>query len=363
MKPRAFQDALERDLGDLGYDLQFRSIEYPYPIDGFPLTDHSLPKCTGGVWDESMEHPEDVENPEVSEYYGKIGDFVGKLTDEDIFVVHMSPITRAVLQRATNLRLIACCRGGPKNINLVAATERGIPVVNTPGRNSTTVAEFTVGLLLAHAHYIARGHAFLMQGVWKVGAYRDERVGQDLGGRTVGIVGLGKIGQETARMLSGFRVRLQTFDPYVKDEVLQSLGAQRVSLEKLMRESDFVVLSARLSSETSKMIGAREIAEMKPTAYLVNAGRGGLLDYDALRKALMEKRIAGAALDVYDAEPPVQDDVLLKLPNVTVTPHIGGASIDVLYKASGMLAAEIRRFLRGEPLQYCLNPEIWKERH
>jgi D-3-phosphoglycerate dehydrogenase len=358
MKPEVFQDVLERRLAGEGYDLEFRTIEYPYPIEEFTLADYTLPTRTGGVWDEAIEHPErEIHGAEVSEYYGEIDGFVGKITDEDILIVHMSPITRAVLAQAKNLRLIACCRGGPKNINVVTATERAIPVVNTPGRNSTAVAEFTVGLLLAHTRYIARGHAHLWKGIWKVGAYRDRHLGPELCGRAVGIVGLGNIGQEIAKMLSGFRVRLCAYDPYVGDEIFQALAVERVSLDGLLRKSDFVILAARLTPSTTRMIGARELALMKPGAYLVNTARGGLLDYDALRCALRENRIAGAALDVFGEEPPLRDDPLLQMPNVTFTPHIGGASVDVLHNAAETIGGEVLRFLRGEPLHHCLNPE------
>ena len=361
MKPQVFQDALERHLADEGYDLAFRTIEYPYPIDSLALGDYTLPTRTGGVWDDAMDHPEsEAQDAEISEYYGDIDHLLGKVRDEDILVVHMAPVTRAVLAQAQNLRFIACCRGGPKNINIAAATERGIPVVNAPGRNAVAVAEFTVGLLLAHTRYIARGYAHLVHGIWKVGAYRDRYVGPELRGRTVGLVGLGHIGQEIATTLSGFRARLCAYDPYVGDDAFQALSIESVSLDDLLQNSDFVILSARLTPETTGMIGARELALMQPTAYLVNTARGGLVDYDALRRALQEGRIAGAALDVFGEEPPLRDEPLLQMPNVTVTPHIGGASVDVLYNAADILAGEVRRFLRGEPLRHCLNPASLK---
>jgi len=126
----------------------------------------------------------------------------------------------------------------------------------------------------------------------------------------------------------------------------------------LLHQSDFVILSARLTPETTKMLGTNELALMKSTAYLVNAARGGLVDYNALRHALQEKRIAGAALDVFGEEPPLRDDPLLQMPNVTATPHIGGASIDVLHYAAKVLADEVHRFVRGEPLHHCLNPQV-----
>lgn len=360
MKPEAFRDALVRQLTDEPYELDFRIVEHPYPVEEFPLTNYTSRTQSGGVWDEPKRHPEEQsQNAEVSEYYGGIDEFVGKIADADILLVHSAPITRAVLNDARNLKLIACCRGGPKNVNIEAATERGIPVVNTPGRNAVAVAEFTIGLLLAHTRYIARGHAHLIRGIWKAGVYRDEYVGPQLHKRTVGIVGLGSVGCEMARILGkGFQVRLLVHDPYVAEDSVQSLGAETVSLDTLLRESDFVILSARLTPETTTMITERELTLMKPSAYLVNTARGGLVDYDALLQALQERRIAGAALDVFGEEPPVRDYPLLRMPNVTVTPHIGGAAIDVLYYAADTLAGEVHRFVRGEPLCNCLNPTV-----
>jgi D-3-phosphoglycerate dehydrogenase len=358
MQPLAFQEALQEQLADLDYNLEFRTVEFSYPIEGFPLVDYQLPPRLGGGWDDPTDYPEsELEVSEINEYYGQIDDFVGQIKDEEILVVHMSPIPRAVLEQARNLKLIACCRGGPTNINLAAATELGIRVVNAPGRNAVAVAEFILGLLITQTRHITEGHVGLtQQGTWKIGLYRGENAGPEISGRTVGIIGLGNIGRALARLLSGFQVQLLAHDPYVDEDVFESLNVKRTPLEILYQASDFVLLAARLTEETRGMVGQEEMALMKPTAYLVNAARGGLLDYDALRQALEEKRIAGAALDVYDREPPLREEPLLRMPNVTVTPHIAGASLDVFRNAAKMLAADIRRFLRGEPLQNCLEP-------
>jgi D-3-phosphoglycerate dehydrogenase len=338
--------------------LDFRLVEYPYPIDHFAMVEHPLPPRLGGGWDDATAYPEsELRVQEIEEYYGQVNDFVGKITDEDILVVHMAPITRAVLEQAQNLKLIACSRGGPKNINLAAATACGIPVVNTPGRNATAVAEFILGLLIAQTRHITQGHLSLTEGIWNIGLYRGENAGPEISGRTVGLIGLGNIGRALARLLSGFRVKLLVHDPYVADEVFDSLHALRTPLDELFQTADFVILAARLTEETTGMVGSRELALMKPTAYLVNAARGGLVDYAALRQILRERRLAGAAFDVYDIEPLQRDEPLLQMFNVTATPHIAGASQDVLYHAAGVLAGDIGRFLRGEPLQNCLNPQ------
>jgi D-3-phosphoglycerate dehydrogenase len=363
MKPGAFIKALKDQFESLDYQLQFRTIQYPYPLEDFPLVDHPLPSQTGGCWDELEFHDEKIGSAsQISEYYGPLDRLVPEVEREDILIVHLAPVTRQVLERALRLRLIVCCRSGPKNIDLAVATERGIPVLFTPGRHAVAVAEYTVGLLLSHTRYIARGHAHLVQGIWKVGAYRDDYVGPQLCGRTVGIVGLGNIGQHVAALLSGFQTRTCAFDPYAADEIFADLGVKRLPLDRLLRQADFVLLTARLTRESAGMIGDRELGLMKSTAYLVNTARGGLVDYQALRRALEEHRIAGAALDVFDVEPPTRDEMLLRLPNVTVTPHIAGASVDVLQNAASMASADVRRFVQGQQPLHCSNPETLARR-
>lgn len=360
MIPQAFQDALEQRLAGEHSELDFRTVEYPYPVDGLPLPDTILPTKSEGAWDGVISQPRgEDETAEVSEYYGEINHFVGRVTDEDILIVHLAPITRAVLEAAKNLKLIACCRGGPKNINVDAATRLGIAVVNTPGRNSLAVAEFAVGALLAHTRNIVRGHEQMVQGIWNIGAYRYEHVGPQLRRRTAGIIGLGNVGKEISRILSsGFQARVIAYDPYVAASQMEAFGATKVELDTLLRQSDFVFLCARLTPESAGMIGARELARMKPTAYVVNTARGGILDYHALTEVLRERRIAGATLDVFAGEPLARDDRLLQLDNVTLTPHIAGASCDVLQHCAGTIAEEVWRFLHGEPLRNCLNPQV-----
>lgn len=362
MKPRAFQEVLERRLADQDYDLMFRSIEYPYPIEQFNLVDYPLPERNNGVWDDAIykagDGP-DFSTAEVNEYYGRVNDLVGKIQDEDILIVHSAPVPRAALDSATNLKLIACCRGGPTNINIAAATERGIPVINAPGRNAWAVAEFTIGLLLSHIRQINRASMDLTEGIWRIGVYHEGRVGPELHERTVGLIGVGNVGRRLARILNGFEVQLLGHDPYVGDEVFEPLHIRRTPLDQLLQSADFVILAARLTPETRGMIGRRELALMKPTAYLVNTARGKLVDYAALRQVLEEGRIAGAVLDVYPVEPPMREDILFHLPNVSATPHIAGGSADVLRNATDILAEDISRFLRGEPLLHCINPEVY----
>jgi D-3-phosphoglycerate dehydrogenase len=362
IKPQLVQRVVEERLSDTGYTLRFRSIEYPYPVEAFPLSDRTSAGKTGGAWDGTAPASETEPHSRVTEYYGGIDSLVGELADTDLLLVHMAPVTRVALDGALDLKLIACCRGGPHNVDVDAATERGIPVINTPGRNAVAVAEFTIGLLISHVRRIADGHHGLQQGRWKIDVYHDRYVGPELRGRTAGIIGLGNIGREVAVILRAFGVHVCGHDPYVEGKVFRPLKVERLPLHDLLKRSDFVLLCARLTSENAGMIGARELAMMKPNAYFISTARGGLVDYDALRQALSEERIAGAALDVYDQEPLLQDDPLLTMSNVTLTPHVAGASADVVRHSCNMLAADVRRFLQGRPLRHCANPTAYRPR-
>ena len=217
-----------------------------------------------------------------------------------------------------------------------------------------------MGTLLAHTRNIVRGHEQMRQGIWKIGAYQYAHVGPQLRSRTAGIIGLGKVGTKLARILSlGFQARVIAYDPYVAASQMEAFGAAKVQqLDTLLEDSDFVFLCARLTAETASMIGARELALMKPSAYFVNTARGVIVDQQALTRALQEKRIAGATLDVFAGEPLARGDQLLQLDNVTLTPHIAGASRDVLQYCADVAAEEVQCFLHGEPMRNCLNPQV-----
>ena len=294
----------------------------------------------------------------------EIGEFVGdpeetaaliESVDPHVLIVHMAPLSSAVLSRAKSLRAIAVTRGGPININVRAATRRGIPVFSTPGRNAETVAEFTVGLIIAHLKHIAVAHAALSQGNWRTDLYHYTNAAVELGGKTLGVIGFGAIGRRVVKMFSGFDLRFLVVDPHVQDKSAFGEEVRFVSFDEALSESDILSLHARVTPETAGMIGEKELRKMKPTSHLINTARGPLVDYQALYKALVEGWIAGAALDTFAVEPPSASDPLLKLPNVTLTPHIAGSSRETVHRAIDQLTAELARFLRTGDTSSAMN--------
>lgn len=266
------------------------------------------------------------------------------VADFDIVVVQFAPISRAFIEAATKLRVIAVLRGGTENIDIAFATQRGIAVLNTPGRLARAVAECTVGLILTEIRNLARGHARLAAGKWDRAFPNSDDI-PELYRRTVGLVGYGAVGQLVAGFLQAFGCRILAFDPHFKGE---PTPAVLTSLPTLLGESDVVSLHARLCAETQHLIGAKELALMKPGAVLVNTARSGLVDEAALVSALAERRIMGAALDVFDTEPLPAGHPFLRLDNVTLTPHLAGSTRDGFRNSPVLMAGHLSRMLHGD---------------
>jgi D-3-phosphoglycerate dehydrogenase len=296
-----------------------------------------------------------IHNAEIAEFVGDPAEIADFVRDADAILTHVGPVTRSVIEAAKNLQIIGCCRGGPVNVNVAAATARGIPVVNAPGRNAQAVIEFTLGLMLTECRGIARAHSALANGVWQGELYRYNRTGNELQGQTVGLIGLGAIAQGLVPYLKPFGMRILTFDPYVTPARCVELGVEQVDFATLLAESDIVSIHARVTPETTKLMGAKEFAQMKSGAYFINTARGPLVDYDALYAALNAGHLAGAGLDTFAQEPPPVDWPLLKLPNVTLTPHIAGASKESAERGAVLVAQDIANFVAGRPLAYCVN--------
>lgn len=276
----------------------------------------------------------------------EIGDFIA---DAEVFINHLAPVTAPMLDAHPRLKLIAVCRGGPVNIDMDAARERGVTVVNTPGRNAAAVAEFTIGMILAQTRLITLGHTSLAAGNWRGDLYCADITGTELSAMTVGVVGYGQIGIRVVRLLKAFGCRILVADPYVQlSPSDRDDGITKVALDELLARSDVVTLHARVTPETTGFIGQRELALMKKSAHLVNTARGPLVDYEALYEALRDGGIRGAALETFAVEPVPPDWPLLALPNVTLTPHIAGASQQTVDRSAGMIAEEIRRYVEGE---------------
>ena len=271
----------------------------------------------------------------------------------DVLITQFCTVPAALLEAAPNLKVVGVLRAGVENVDVAAATARGVLVLNTPGRNADAVADFAVGMLIAEARNICRGHHGLKQGRW-LREYPNSGHIPDLPGKTVGIVGLGEIGRKVARRLAGFEVALLAYDPFVKEA---PAGIRLVDLPTLLSESDFVTVHARLTKETEGLISRPLIARMKPTAYLVNTSRSALVDEGALYEALRDGKIAGAALDVFDKEPPGEDYPLVRLDNVTLTPHMAGGSNDAFFNCPKLLAAEVAKLLKGGEPRPVVNRE------
>jgi D-3-phosphoglycerate dehydrogenase len=290
----------------------------------------------------------------------------------EIAVVEYEEVTADVLAAATRLRLLGCCRNEPAaSVDVEAASALGIPVLFTPGRNAVSVAEYTLGLMLAASRHIAQAH-YVFRELTAVDSRRDvtsewllepdapfERFrGPELFGRTLGLLGLGAIGGELARRCLALGMEVVAFDPYAPEQE----GVRSAGLLETAAAADFLVLAARVTPETTGIVSAEVLSVMKPTAYFVNTARAALADYDALVQALRERRIAGAALDVYPLEPLPPDSPLLELDNVVLSPHLAGASIDVPRHHSRQLTDDLLRALRGERPLHLADPSVWERR-
>jgi|LFRM01.1.fsa_nt_gb D-3-phosphoglycerate dehydrogenase len=297
-------------------------------------------------------------NEEIVEYQGDEAEVISKIAEAELVILHAAPISEAVLSAAYRLKAIAVIRGGPTNINLKAATKRRIPVFNSPGRNAVAVVEFTIGLILAELKNIARGHMHLINKSWRYDYYLYDKCNFELRGKVIGLVGFGNIAYRISTILQAFGMRVIAYDPFVPIEHMQAFNVSSVSLDALLRQSDVVSVHARLTNETRQMFNYEAFRKMKPSALFVNTARGGLVNYDDLYLALRDKIIACAALDVYEEEPIDMESPLLKLDNVTLTPHIAGATKDTVHYGLSVLANDLSKFFAGEPVEHCMNPEV-----
>jgi len=286
----------------------------------------------------------------VKEYFGHPDEVVDFIGDAEILVTQLAPLSDGMMRRLPTLKLVAVSRGGPINIDMEAAKAHGITVVNVPGRNATAVAEFTLGAILAETRLIRVGHEALRKGEWRGDLYRADRTGRELNEMTVGVIGYGNIGTKVVRLLRAFGCHVLVCDPYVQLSAEdRNAGVELVALDDLLSRSDVVTLHPRVTEETRGMIGKDIIARMKPGVILINTARGPLVDYDALYEALVSGQIASAMLETFAVEPVPSDWPLLQLPNVTLTPHIAGASVRTVTYAAEQAAEEVRRYLAGLP--------------
>ncbi len=259
--------------------------------------------------------------------------------------------TAAVLDAAPNLKIIGRAGVGVDNIDVAKATERGILVVNSPEGNTLAAAELTVAMLLSLARNIAPADQALRNGEWK----RSKYVGSEVYNKTLGVIGLGKIGREVAKRLQAFGMPVIAYDPFATAEMADQLGIELVDLPTLYSRSDYITLHVPKTKETSGMIGASQLASMKKGVRLVNVARGGLIDEPALAEALKSGQVAGAAIDVYSTEPVPADNPLIGLPNVLHTPHLGASTEEAQVNVAIDIAEQIVDVLAGKPARSAVN--------
>ena len=267
-----------------------------------------------------------------------------------VLIRSATQIDAEALAAAPQLKVVARAGVGLDNVDIKAATAAGVMVVNAPTSNIISAAELTIGHILSLARHIPAAHASLAAGEWK----RSKYTGTELFEKKVGIIGLGRIGALITSRLQAFGVEIIAYDPYVSPARAQQMNVTLVTLDELLEQSDFITIHMPKTPETTGMISTEQFAKMKPSAYIVNVARGGLIDEDALYEALTTGRIAGAGLDVFNAEPPV-DKKLLPLPNVVVTPHLGASTDEAQEKAGVSVAKSVRLALEGELVPDAVN--------
>jgi D-3-phosphoglycerate dehydrogenase len=280
------------------------------------------------------------------------GDLAGHIEPYDALIIRSATQVNAeVLAAAPNLKVVARAGIGLDNVDVDEATRRGVMVVNAPQSNVISAAEHTLALLLAQARNVPQAHAGLVQGRWERKAWE----GVELAGKTLGLVGLGRVGSLVASRAAGFGMRVIAFDPYVSAERAKEMGVETMpTLEALLVQSDFVSIHLPRTAETEGLLGDKELRMMKAGARLVNTARGGIVDEDALAKVLEDGHLGGAALDVF-ADEPTTDSPLYGLPGVVVTPHLGASTREAQDKAGVTVAEMVRLALRGEFVPYAVN--------
>lgn len=323
----------------------------------------------------------DVEYTPIADREGRLSEeeFQEQLQGVEVLIVGYEGVPETVIDNTETLQIIACTRGGPDaNVDIEAAIERGIPVLYAPGRNAVSVADFTWGEILAVMRNIAHAHHLLRTGTYTGNPQSDAAsggsredvtwgMGQDspyvnlkgpeLESKTIGVVGMGAVGQEVAKRAQGFEVDLVGFDPYIDADTMAEYDTEKVELDELLELSDVVTAHVPVTDSTRGLIGKEEFETMKESAYFINNSRGAIIDQDALVEQLQAGGIRGAALDVYDMEPIPNDHELLDLDNVVTTPHLAGAAEEVIKRHSDMITNDISALLNGDEPTYIANEE------
>lgn len=296
---------------------------------------------------------------EVKEACGDEDELIEALAGCEVAFTHTYPFTDRVIKASPDLKMITVCRGGPVNVNIDAATEAGVLVSFAPGRNARATAEHSVAMIMAAARSIAQRDAELKADQWRGDLYKFEEAGQEIGSSTVGVIGFGAVGAKVGHVMAAMGARVLVYDPWAAPEALE--GVEAVELDDLLAQSDIVTIHARVTKDNHHMINAETIGKMKKGAIFVNCARGPLADADALCDALDSGHLRHVALDCLPEEPLPVGHRLTRTPNVTLTPHIAGASQEAARIAARIGSADIAALARGEKPTHLANPTIWKD--
>lgn len=289
-----------------------------------------------------------------------VPDVVKSNPDAEVLSGLFVPVSSKLIDALPNLRVVGLARAGKENINLDYATERGVLAFNIMGRNAEAVSDFTIGMMLAESRNIAKAHYSIKQGGWQKEFANIDFIPQ-LKGKKIGVAGFGYIGELVAQKLTGWDCEILVYDAFRSKEEIEELGYTYVDKETLFKESDFLSINLRLVEATKKWVDKKHLDMMKDTAVIVNTGRSGLLDMDYLYEVLKAKKIAGAALDVFDQEPIDPNSPFIQLDNVTLTTHIAGTTTEALTGSPYILMEELERFFDGKKTRFILNPEVLEQ--
>lgn len=295
----------------------------------------------------------------VREFLGSADMWVGAAREASVLMTTFAPVTAEALEACPKLELIVCARGGPVNVDLDAATARRVIVANTPGRNAEAVAEFVLGLMISLVRRIPAAYSYALSG-WTSGREDtfEKPSGPELAGKTLGLVGLGAVGTRVAQLVAPLGMRVIASDPNVSAERMAEAGAQPADLYRLLEDSDVVSVHARVPYSMAPLIGADELAAMRPGAYFINTARATAVDEAALVRALEEGKLAGAALDVLREEPLPLDHPLRRLDNVVLTPHSAGVSYDVPLHSARLASEALAHWVAGRRPPAIANPDV-----
>ena len=275
-----------------------------------------------------------------------------RIADYDALIVRSgTKVTREVIEAGTKLKVIGRAGVGVDNIDVDSATERGIMVVNAPGANTISAAEHTIGMLLSLSRKIPAANQSLKSGEWT----RKKYMGVEVNGKVLGIIGLGRVGGEVAKRAKGLGMRVVAYDPFISQDRAGELGVSLMSFSEVLSISDFITIHAPLTKDTYHLIGKDEFEKMKDGVRIINCARGGIIDENALAEAIRSGKVAGAALDVFEREPPPADSDLLKLDSVIVTPHLGASTEEAQRAAAIVIAEEVIRALENKPVRNAVN--------